>query len=222
MAVQAVDLRRVEMLSSLDDRTLGALAAAAQEVVASPGQVIVAEGSVCPPVFSVVRGSVRLFRTNVDGRDLTLARCAPGSLLFLAAAFGSDTSAHATSQAVEPTRLVKIPQREFRRITSGSPDLTSAVLRELSDGQRRAMGLASDLGLVTVRGRLARFLLESSRCDGPPPSRWTHEEIAASIGSVREVVSRTLMAFVRDGLIDRHRHRIEVLDPEALEALIDS
>ncbi|MEA3396118.1 MAG: helix-turn-helix domain-containing protein [Chloroflexota bacterium] len=47
--------------------------------------------------------------------------------------------------------------------------------------------------------------------------RWTQEEIAAQLGTVREVVSRTLRAFVKEGVIKMERQHISVLDLEALE-----
>jgi CRP/FNR family transcriptional regulator len=82
-------------------------------------------------------------------------------------------------------------------------------------------GLTHDLGLLSVRARLAGFLLShgQSQAGAPSPSahvRWTHQEIAAQIGTVREVVSRTMRAFVREGMIGLERHRILVLDREAL------
>jgi CRP/FNR family transcriptional regulator len=52
--------------------------------------------------------------------------------------------------------------------------------------------------------------------------RWTHHEIAAQIGTVREVVSRTMRAFVKDGLIKLERHRIVVLDRDALSLEAES
>ncbi|MCX7681175.1 MAG: helix-turn-helix domain-containing protein [Anaerolineae bacterium] len=72
-----------------------------------------------------------------------------------------------------------------------------------------------------MRGRLARFLLEHvEEGKGKPEAvsrRWTQEEIAAQIGTVREVVGRTLRAFARAGLLKVERHRIVLLDREGLE-----
>ena len=72
----------------------------------------------------------------------------------------------------------------------------------------------ADLSLRTVRARLARFLLEQSEADAPV--RWTHAEIAARIGTVRVVVSRTLRDFAAEGILDVQRQRIAVADRDAL------
>ena len=68
---------------------------------------------------------------------------------------------------------------------------------------------------------VAQFLLSQAQAREDVPVRWTHSEIAARIGTVREVVSRTLRDFVRDELIRVERHRITVLDPEALAAQVE-
>ena len=67
-----------------------------------------------------------------------------------------------------------------------------------------------------MRGRLARFLLTHVQGETGTPTRWTHEQIATQIGTVREVVSRTMRTLVRDGLIDVQRHRIVIVDEKAL------
>ena len=85
----------------------------------------------------------------------------------------------------------------------------AAEVRHLSD-------MVEGLALHTVRTRLARFLL--TQAEGTRhPKRWTQEEIAAHIGTVRDVVGRTLRAFADDGLIRRERGRVVVVDREGLE-----
>jgi CRP/FNR family transcriptional regulator len=68
-----------------------------------------------------------------------------------------------------------------------------------------------------VRGRLARFLLEQAEA-GAVTRRWTQEEIAAYLGTVRDMVGRTLRAFADAGLVRLERQRIVLLDREGLEA----
>jgi CRP/FNR family transcriptional regulator len=68
-----------------------------------------------------------------------------------------------------------------------------------------------------VDARLASFLLERSRLQNP--LRITHQEIAAELGSSREVISRILEDFASRGLIRTGRGTVEILDPEALQTL---
>jgi CRP/FNR family transcriptional regulator len=106
---------------------------------------------------------------------------------------------------------------DFRRVASETPAIALAVLDDFSAKLRHLADLTHDLSLRSVRGRLARFLLAQAQVEDAP-LRWTQEEIAAQIGTVREVVSRMLRALIRDGLIQMERQRIAILDPEALEA----
>jgi CRP/FNR family transcriptional regulator len=74
-----------------------------------------------------------------------------------------------------------------------------------------------DLSLRSVRGRLARFLLERAE-EGEVEREWTQDEIAARLGTVRDVVGRNLRALADAGLIEIRRQRIVLLDREGLEA----
>lgn len=75
--------------------------------------------------------------------------------------------------------------------------------------------LAANLSLYTVRARLARFLIELA--DSPQSSEgWTQDEIAAQIGTVRDVVGRLLREFEAENIITRDRQKIRLLNREAL------
>jgi DNA-binding GntR family transcriptional regulator len=67
---------------------------------------------------------------------------------------------------------------------------------------------------------VAQFLIEHTEPDRPlSRRRWTQEEIAAEVGTVREMVGRALHQLAEDGLIRLDRHRIQVVDRGALQAL---
>ena len=188
------------------------------------------EGEADAPVFVVQEGAVRVYRTSVDGREQTLIRLGPGSAFNIPAAFmdGAATqagvSAPASAVTLAPAELAVISRADFCRAVIHTPELALIVLRDLAIKVNHLTDLSRDLGLLTVRARLASFLLnhlsygpsiEGSHPDGAQV-RWTHAEIAAQIGTVREVVSRTMRSFVKDGLIKLERHKIVVMDREAL------
>jgi CRP/FNR family transcriptional regulator len=192
----------------------------------------VLEGEVDAPVFLVRQGTVRVYRTSLDGREQTLIRLGPGAAFNMPAAFASLPSesaggAPASVVALDGVMALVVSRSDFRQTVIHTPQLALAVLRDLATKVQHLTNLTRDLGLLTVRARLAGFLLSHGQ---PPPggralasgsapsvqTRWTHQEIAAQIGTVREVVSRTMRAFVREGTISLERHRIVVLDREAL------
>jgi CRP-like cAMP-binding protein len=192
----------------------------------------VLEGEVDAPVFLVRQGTVRVYRTSLDGREQTLIRLGPGAAFNMPAAFASLPSgragrAPASVVALDSVTALMISRSDFCQTVVHTPELALAVLRDLASKVHHLTDLTRDLGLLTVRARLAGFLLShgQSPVDAPTPERgqtpgvrirWTHQEIAAQIGTVREVVSRTMRAFVREEMISLERHRIVVLDREAL------
>jgi len=102
------------------------------------------------------------------------------------------------------------------------------MLREFANRLDHLTNLVEDLSLRTVRGRLARFLLEHAPA-GPSETtnasgvtlRWTQDEIAAHLGTVRDMVGRTLRSFGDAGLVRMDRQRIVLLDREGLEAEVE-
>jgi CRP-like cAMP-binding protein len=97
------------------------------------------------------------------------------------------------------------------------------LLKHLAGRVRLLSDAVEDLALHTVRTRLARCLLSRTEGDAPSPVHWTHGELAAHIGTVRDVVGRALRTFSREGLIQRKRGQVVITDVAGLrrEALRD-
>jgi len=217
MTGQRSALERIRLFAGLRPVVIHKLEAVARPLACADGQLIVLEGDVDAPVFFVIEGTVRVFHTNPEGREQTLIYLPPGSVFNLSAVFSEERAAPSSVMAVGAARLLVIDPPDFRRVASETPKIALAVLRELSNKLRHLTALTHDLSLRNVRGRLARFLLLQSRAPATPAVRWTQEEIAAQLGTVREVVSRTLRAFVKEGVIKMERQHISALDLEALE-----
>jgi CRP-like cAMP-binding protein len=211
------DLEQIALFAQLDAFDLAKLDAVAGQTAFSDGQIIMLEGDTNAPVFFVLEGTVRAFRTNLEGREQTLIYLKPGTAFNLPAAFSAQRTAPVSAVAVGKVRLIFISPQNFRRVTSETPGIALAVLGDFASKLYHLTDLTHNLGLRSVRGRLARFVLDQAQLERDSPIRWTQEAIAAQIGTVREVVSRTLRTFVKEGLIEMSRQRISVLDPDALE-----
>lgn len=209
-------LQCIELFAALSAHARRALAAAATVCCYEDGQLITLEGDADVPVFFVLSGVVRIFRTNLDGREQILILLAAGEAFNMPAAFVEQGLAPASAVAVGPVRVLSIENAAFRHAVSHTPEIALAVLRDFSRRLYHLTELTYDLGLRSVRARLARFLLTQAKGHDAAPARWTHQEMASRIGTVREVVSRTLRVLVDEGLIQIERHRVLILDPEAL------
>lgn len=214
MSSESSPFQYIRLLSKLPPATLRKLDAVSHTRNYADGEMIIWEGEEDASVLFVLEGVVRAFHVNPDGREQTVNRLGPGDAFNLPQAFASDHRAPLSAVAVGAVRLLAIAGADFRRVVVTTPELAEAILRELSDRLRYLVSLTYDLSLRSVRGRLARFLL--TQASSSSPGRWTHEQIAAQIGTVREVVSRTMLAFVKEGLICLERGRVVIADAERL------
>jgi CRP/FNR family cyclic AMP-dependent transcriptional regulator len=223
MAVAIQILSKLPLFSKLDDDALLEIASYIQERTFSPGQVIVLEGEPCQAVYFVAQGVVRTGRLSPEGREQVLAYLGPGEPFNLVPALDGGSTL-ATVDAVTDTTLYTISCERLREMMRDHHGVALAVMERLGAEVRRLSDMVEDLALHTVRTRLARFLLThasaelSEVAEGTQPSeRWTQEEIAAQIGTVRDVVGRALRTFADDGLIRRERGRLVVVDRAGLE-----
>ena len=178
------------------------------------GTIITMVGQRSGNGYALLEGSARLSLVNAQGRRQVLAELGPGRLFNLSAVFGDDSSDVATATMVTSGRLLIIPGDALRQQVAVGGEASAALMRSMANEVNQLRDLARDLALTTVRERLARFVLELKQSQAP--RRWTHQQIAEKIGSVREVVSRGLRDLARDGVIELRRHQVIVVDERAL------
>ena len=204
-------LSQFSLFSGLDDQARHRIAPYVQVRTFAPGQIVAFEDEPAHAVHLVVRGLARVYRLSLEGREWTLNYVGPGESPSLSPVFDGGLNL-ATVEAVTHTTVYVIPSDRFRQIARDHPQVAVAVLQHLADTVRHLSDTAGNLALHTVRTRLARFLLSCTSDDAHPSRYWTHEEIASHIGTVRDVVGRTLRSFSREGLIRRERRRLVVTD----------
>lgn len=212
--VQAL-VAQLPFFARLDEGTLLEIAPHIQEHTFSPGQVVISEGDPCQAVYFVVQGVVRIRRLSLEGREHVLAYRGPGESFNLVPVLDGGPIP-ATVDALTEARVYIISCERFHQIMQDHHEVALAVLERMAAEVRRLGDMVEDLALHPVRTRLARFLLNHAGSPRPP-QHWTQEEIAAHIGTVREMVGRTLRAFANEGLVRRERGRIVVVNRERLE-----
>lgn len=215
-------LSQIALFARLTDEDRNKVANRARIRKYEENQDIVFEGDDLQPVYFVVEGKVQIYRTNPEGRQQTIIELGPGRAFNETPPFSDIHTCPASARALLKSTLLAIEQSDFSELVIYTPKLAQTMLKELSNKLRHFVRLTHDLSLRTVRGRLAQFLVQHTSDEtNNKVTRLTREQIAEHIGTVREVVSRTLRSFVRDGLIDIKRQQIIVLDRKALEEEID-
>ena len=215
MTVTVQALSQLPLFARLGEEALRRIAPHVREHALEPGQVAVWEGEPCGAVHFVVHGLVRTRRMSLNGREQVLEYLGPGECFNLVPALDGGPNP-VTVDAVTATTLYAIPCADCRQILGDHCELAHAVLEHLAAEVRSLSDMVESLALHTVRTRLARFLLDYAEGKAPP-RQWTQEEIAAHVGTVREMIGRTMRAFAEEGLIQRKRGRIVVVNREGLQ-----
>jgi CRP/FNR family cyclic AMP-dependent transcriptional regulator len=210
------ELRSIPFFADFSDESLTLVAKAAIRRAYAPGETIILAGEPCQAAYFIVAGQVRVYRLSLAGREQVLARLGPGKSFNSVPLFQARRVNHATVQALTPVTLYAVPADELHRLVLQRPDLALALLQDFAARLDHLTDLVEDLALRTVQARLARFLLEHIAAD-QPPQRWTQEEIATYLGTVRDMIGRALRAFADEGLLRIERQRIVLLDRQGLE-----
>lgn len=179
------------------------------------GHTLLLEGMPAESAYVLISGEARAFRMNREGRVQILARFKPGDPINIISLLNSDKRNRATIEALSPVTVLVIRSADFDALIARYPDFSNMLLHHLADRLAKITDLAAGLSLFAVRARLARFLIELADLS-PSSSGWTQDEIAAHIGTVRDVVGRLLRDFEAGGLIQRQRGQIILLDREKL------
>jgi CRP/FNR family transcriptional regulator len=179
------------------------------------GHTLLLEGMPAESAYVLISGEARAFRMNREGRVQILARFKPGDPINIISLLNPDKLNRATIEALSPMSVLVIRSADFDALITHYPDFSKVLLHHLADRLAKITDLAAGLSLFAVRARLARFLIELADL-GPSSSGWTQDEIAAHVGTVRDVVGRLLRDFEAGGLIQRQRGQIILLDREKL------
>ncbi len=208
-------LRRVPFLRPLDDSTLQAVLDRCVEKVCMRGEMVFAEGDAPRGLYVVWRGAVKIYKLAESGREQILEVEGPGRSVAELPLFDG-LPYPASCAAMEDSILLHVPVSDFHRLLDRHPALTRAVIASLSQRLRRMVALVEEISLKAVRQRLAGLLLElagdGDRLDLPG----THQEIASRIGTVREIVSRTLSRMAQEGAIRIDGRAVTILDRSRL------
>ena len=184
------------------------------------GDVAFHESDACHSVFVVCAGSVKLTTAASQGKVLLLRFARPGELLGIAEAV-TGRPYDCSAIAAEPSVLAHVPRDTFMRLVASHPSLACRLTVALSEQYRFAQRETKFLAFgETSTARLARLLLDWSAERGNPiHSNLTHAELAESIGSTRETVTRILGTLSHNGIVERTHDEIVIRREQELNRL---
>jgi CRP/FNR family transcriptional regulator len=221
-------LAKVPIFSGLTESELAFLAQRAVPRHYAAGEMVFAEGEACAGLYVVESGHIRIFKTSPSGREQVLAIDGPGSSVAELPVFDGGNYP-ASGAAVDQATCLFVSKQDFQALCLAHPQVALKVLRVVGARLRRLVGIIEELSFTTVRHRLASFLVRLARQEGKRTGKGieitlpaSHQELAAQIGTVRELVSRNLSRFQAEGLLSIDGRSVIVRDLDGLQAELQS
>ena len=212
-------LRRVGFLRTLPDETITAIATAGREQRMQQGEMLFDEATPCLGLIVVLAGVIKIYKMDGRGREMTLGTEGPGGSVAELPLFDGGAYPAVAEAAEDGTVVLIVPREQFRQLMAAHPQIAEEALRALA---RRMRGLVQRMEAQTlhsVRARLAAHLLHVANGRTSFPLTETNDAIAGQVGTVRDVVSRTLGGFREAGVISRSGRQVTIHAPDALRRI---
>lgn len=221
-------LRRAPLFANLSDEEMHALCRRVTNRRFQRGELLFNEGDSCSGLFLVASGKVRIFKISPAGREQVLAVESAGSSFAELPVFDGGKYP-ASASAVEDTETLFISRKDFQNYCREHPDVALKVLAVVGARLRRLVGIIEDLSFSTVRQRLISVLLRAAQESGSAGKHGvrveltkSHQNLAAELGTVRELISRNLSRLQAEGLIEVDGRTIVIRDVAVLKREQDS
>ena len=204
---QAELLKRVPLFKSLSDAQAQALAEATEKRRFKRNENIVEIGHNSHALYIILSGQARVVLTSEKGRKIVLATLDSGDCIGEMSLL--DDQPHSATVTADTTLdALVLAQNTFNRCLLQNSHLAVTIMRGLVGRLRRANQKISDLALVSVYGRVARYLLDVAQPIAPGSSttyvkKFSNISLAKEIGASREMVSKALKDFEKQGLIHK-------------------
>ena len=215
MAVQIEFLKSVPYFSGLSQAGLASIMKYIFEKKADRGEMLLFEDDPAESLYFVVAGAVKVFKTSADGKEQIFQVIRPGESFNDVPVFGGDVTL-ASAQAMGAVVLNMIKKTDLEFIMREYPEVALNVIKVLSQRVKQLVSLVEDLSFRHVTSRVAKILLEYAGDGAGEKPRLTQQEMAAMIGTAREMVGRSLKTLEDEGKIRLDHHRIVITNQEAL------
>lgn len=213
-------LANVPIFSDLDDETLQKITKSGVIQNYKKSSVILSEEGTGSALFVIVEGKVKISRSSSDDKEVILA-ILNDSDFFGEMSLLDGMARSATVTAVEDSKLFIIQRAEFLEFLTKYPDVSVALLTELTKRLRAASMKIKALSLKDAEGKVATVLLQLADDVGKIRQGVVEidhlpfqQELANMAGTSRETISRTLHSFAKKGLVELDGSRLRIINYE--------
>ncbi|MDJ0630165.1 MAG: Crp/Fnr family transcriptional regulator [Rhodobacter sp.] len=185
------------------------------------GAVVFGQGRSPESLLLLLEGTVRVQQLSEGGREIVLYRVHGGeSCIMTTACLLTHEDYSAEGIAETDVQAVSIPRRVFDDLVASSKTFREFVFSAYSQRIIDLFVVIEEVAFRRMDIRLAQKLLDLGKDDGAVAA--THQQLAAELGTAREVVSRQLAEFQRRGWVRLSRGKVELSDRAAIKGLAEA
>jgi CRP/FNR family transcriptional regulator len=223
MAVDIDLLRGIPYFAGLTEADLEAVSQRMFEQSIERGDMILMEEDPSEALYFVVSGAVKVFKTSVEGKEQILCLLRSGESFNDVPILDGGPNL-ASAMAITPVVLYGMTRSDIEELLQENSRIAMNIIRVLSKKVRHFVSMVEDLSFRDVTSRVAKLLLDYATDhggseEGSERPRLTQQEMAAMVGTAREVVGRSLKVLEEEGAIRMDRHRIVVTNRKALQQM---
>lgn len=220
-----IHLRKIPLLADLSEEDMARVRADIRVRQYVKREIVLQKGAIGDSLLFLLTGQLQVVDITEDGRAIGLRMLAPGDFFGeIAVINGSMRSASVI--ALTPVLVALLPRNTALHLFSHSPSVANTMLRFLAEKVQRDSEFRALLSIHNTSKRIYTFidLLKEKSEDNVEvvENLPTHQDIANMINTSRETVTRTLLTLSQQGIIKKGTHRLIIVNPEALQKLVQS
>lgn len=184
----------------------------------NPDTVLFSGNAPCNNFMLILKGTIRIYQTAPDGREMTLYRVEAGDLCILSLnSMLQNRSFNAVAETESEVTTLVLSAEDFQVAMNGAETFRNYVVTTLTERLCDTMYLIQDTAFNHLNMRLACMLGSLFERNQGPMLKITHQDLAHELGTTREVISRILKEFERQNCVRLSRGHIELASAEGLE-----
>lgn len=194
-------IRDMVLFADLREEDFNLIHAPIDDLEFGANQPVVRMGETATSLYTLRAGLIKLVRNTVDGRQRIVRVLRSGDVVGLEALMGPTYDSDAI--ALTPIKVCRLPLQVIQRLNRETPRMHQRLLEKWHRSLKEADDWLADLNFGNARQRVAGLILKMrSAGDASVVSLFSREDMGAMLDLKLETVSRTLNAFVREGLIE--------------------
>jgi CRP-like cAMP-binding protein len=223
-----VHLRKIPLLAELTDEELVTVRQELRFRHHKKREIVLQKGGSGDGLLFLLSGQLQVIDITEDGRAIGLRMLAPGDF-FGEIALINESTRSASVVAMSDVLTAFLPAATAMHLFSHSPSVAQQMLRHLAQKIQRDSEFRALLSITNTAKRIYTYIaLMQRKKNGEPgvpavvENLPTHQDIANMINTSRETVTRALLTLVQQGIVQKDSNRLIILNPEALQKLVQA